>query len=123
MCFKHADGVGLALELKDTILDERPIHVERYSVSKLGAKEQRDAQVAKDVKGKQNPAAKKGSNKFVKKSNNKKDTNTGEVAKPSKKSEFRGVKVDAIKKKNKTKKLKKSQASELAKKIAPKVKN
>ncbi|EDV90848.1 GH22238 [Drosophila grimshawi] len=35
VCFQQPDAVGLALELNETMLDERPIHVERYAVKKL----------------------------------------------------------------------------------------
>ncbi|XP_073830090.1 uncharacterized protein [Musca autumnalis] len=131
--FKTADAVGLALELNQTLLDDRPINVERYSVRKLGAKEQRDAQTAKD---KHNPKDKKfvkGAGDKAKKFNKPKDSNKksgnnksqddGDDSKKSKKSEFRGVKVEALKKKMKQKKKKPNQAMNIAKKIAPRPKN
>ncbi|GBP04983.1 Nucleolar protein 12 [Eumeta japonica] len=41
VCFNNADAVGLALELNETIVDERSIHVERYNVNKLAQKSTR----------------------------------------------------------------------------------
>lgn len=116
--------MGLALELNETMLDERPIHVERYSVKKLGAKEARDAQAEKEQKpkkgAKQRIDGKKG--KTTPKKVNKNAANDDD--KKAKKSEFRGVKVEALKKKQKLKKKKsKNQMTELAKKIAPKAKS
>lgn len=112
--------MGLALELNETMLDERPIHVERYSVKKLGAKEARDAQAEKEKKpkkgAKQNINGKKGNT--VPKKVCKGGENDEE--KKTKKSEFRGVKVEALKTKQKLKKKKsKNQMTELAKRIAP----
>lgn len=46
VCFQKPDAVGLALELNQTLLDDRPINVERYQVKKLGAKQVRDAAAA-----------------------------------------------------------------------------
>ncbi|XP_005184003.1 RNA-binding protein 34 [Musca domestica] len=123
--FKTADAVGLALELNQTLLDDRPINVERYSVKKLGAKEQRDAQAAKE-KQNQNPKNKGDKSKKFNKSKDSKpqqNKSQGDEGKKSKKSEFRGVKVEALKKKNKQKKKKPSQAMDIAKKIAPRTKS
>ena len=115
VCFKNPEAVGLALELNETLLYERPIRVERYSVKKLGAKQARDAaatETKKPVKG-----ARKRLDIKKKKDGNKPLSNDGDVKK--KKSEFRGVKIDNIKKKQKNKKPSK-QLMQLAKKIAPK---
>uniref|UniRef100_T1PIX2 RNA recognition protein n=1 Tax=Musca domestica TaxID=7370 RepID=T1PIX2_MUSDO len=123
--FKTADAVGLALELNQTLLDDRPINVERYSVKKLGAKEQRDAQAAKE-KQNQHPKNKGDKSKKFNKSKDSKpqpNKSQGDEGKKSKKSEFRGVKVEALKKKNKQKKKKPSQAMDIAKKIAPRTKS
>ncbi|XP_037822073.1 RNA-binding protein 34 [Lucilia sericata] len=129
VCFKTADAVGLALELNQTIVDERPINVERFSVRKLGAKEARDAQAEREEKSQKGAKKridnKKGGKKDKagpKKTSNSKGVD-GEEAKKPKKSEFRGVKVEGLKKKPKTKKKKSNdQMQLLAKKIAPKVK-
>ncbi|KAI8130159.1 hypothetical protein FF38_12756 [Lucilia cuprina] len=129
VCFKTADAVGLALELNQTIVDDRPINVERFSARKLGAKEARDAQAEKEEKSQKGAKKridnKKGGKKD--KSGPKKASNSksgeGDEAKKPKKSEFRGVKVEGLKKKPKTKKKKSNdQMQLLAKKIAPKVK-
>ncbi|XP_017472581.1 PREDICTED: nucleolar protein 12-like [Rhagoletis zephyria] len=107
VCFKAPEAVGLALELNETMLDERPIHVERYSVRKLGAKTGRDAKSG-DTK---EPSGKCNKLKDKEKSLHTKDSDF-------KKKKFRGVKVDAMKKKQKKKPT--SQMQNLAKKIAPK---
>ncbi|KAM7360465.1 uncharacterized protein ACRADG_005535 [Cochliomyia hominivorax] len=123
ICFKTPDAVGLALELNETIVDERPINVERYSVRKLGAKEAREAQAAKEVKSKK--GAKQSINKKAKKekTGQKKASEDDDEEKKAKKSEFRGVKVENLKKKQKSKKKKSNdQRLQLAKKIAPKIK-
>lgn len=124
VCFKTPDAVGLALELNETIVDDRPINVERYSIKKLGAKEAREAQAAKEVK------TKKGAKKRLEDKKGKKNKTTpkkkespGDEDKKPKKSEFRGVKVEGLKKKQKNKKKKSNdQMQKLAKKIAPKPK-
>ncbi|XP_068158064.1 RNA-binding protein 34 [Drosophila tropicalis] len=125
--FKNADAVGLALELNQTLIDDRPINVERYSVKKLGAKQQRDAAAAsappvKKSKAKQNAlGAKKRLDKKQTQENGKGSQTGGK-----KKSEYRGVKVEGsggIKKsKAKPKKKSNNQLQALAKKIAPKPK-
>ncbi|XP_055902429.1 RNA-binding protein 34 [Eupeodes corollae] len=137
VCFKSPDAVGLALELKGTMLDERPIHVERYSVNKLGAKEKRDADSKTLEKGKPkggkpleraafeygkktNASGKK--QKFAGKKPQGKHAAKHDSKSPQdekkKKSEYRGVKADKMKKKPK-KKIP-SQMKRLANKIAPK---
>ncbi|XP_034487265.1 nucleolar protein 12 [Drosophila innubila] len=128
VCFQKPDAVGLALELNETVLDDRPIHVERYLVKKLGAKQARDSVAATKSgpqtksKNKQNSAgAKKRLDKKKLKENGKPAEST-KVAANKKKSEYRGVKVDAIKKNKKPKKKTNNQMSALAKKIAPKTK-
>ncbi|XP_061394694.1 RNA-binding protein 34-like [Musca vetustissima] len=130
--FKTADAVGLALELNQTLLDDRPINVERYSVKKLGAKEQRDVQAAKEkLYQKHNKKAVGAGGDKSKKFNKNKNSNSqpkqsqgGDGEKKTKKSEFRGVKVEALKKKQqKQKKKKPSQAMDIAKKIAPRPKS
>ncbi|XP_030370623.1 nucleolar protein 12 [Scaptodrosophila lebanonensis] len=123
VCYKKADAVGLALELSGTLLDDRPINVERYSVDKLGAKQARD--VATNSQSNPKSAQNKtGATKRIAKKNNKQNEKT---AKPTtvkkKKSEYRGVKVDGIKKsKNKPKKNGNNSLKAMAKKIAPKPK-
>uniref|UniRef100_A0A1A9VLW5 RRM domain-containing protein n=1 Tax=Glossina austeni TaxID=7395 RepID=A0A1A9VLW5_GLOAU len=106
VCFKSPDAVGLALELDETMLDERPIHVERYNINKQQtAKEAR----ATDIKNDSNQSA--GKNRALKKPDDIKQ----------KKNEFKGVKIDiAMKKKLKQKKKKPNdEMLKLAKKIAP----
>uniref|UniRef100_A0A1A9W2U2 RRM domain-containing protein n=1 Tax=Glossina brevipalpis TaxID=37001 RepID=A0A1A9W2U2_9MUSC len=113
VCFKSPDAVGLALELNETMLDERPIHVERYDIKKLGAKEARTAEIKKHDKTKKwNQSV--GKDKTLEKTDNIK----------KKKNEFKGVKIDvAMKKKLKQKKKKpNNEMLKLAKKIAPKSK-
>ncbi|KAH8407365.1 hypothetical protein KR215_011283 [Drosophila sulfurigaster] len=127
VCFQKPDAVGLALELNETVLDDRPIHVERYSVKKLGAKQARDTAAAKSAgsqpksKNKQNSA---GAKKRLDKKKLKENGQGAGVTKAAKKSEYRGVKVDGIKKNTKKPNKKKSnnEMSALAKKIAPKTK-
>ncbi|XP_037951067.1 nucleolar protein 12-like [Teleopsis dalmanni] len=118
VCFKSAEAVGLALELKETLLDERPIHVERYLPKKTGAKKARDEAAASKTK------VKTGAKKRL---DEKKQNKQGKTAKESpqeksnkkKKNEYRGVKIEDQKKKQK-KKGKPSEMQKLAKKIAPK---
>ncbi|KAH8312268.1 hypothetical protein KR044_010016 [Drosophila immigrans] len=126
VCFQQPDAVGLALELNETLLDDRPIHVERYSVKKLGAKQARDTAAAKTAgsqpksKTKQNSA---GAKKRLDKKKVKENGKPAGVPKAAKKSEYRGVKVDGIKKNTKKPKKKSNSAmNALAKKIAPKTK-
>ncbi|XP_022212479.1 RNA-binding protein 34 [Drosophila obscura] len=131
VCFKKPDAVGLALELNQTLLDDRPINVERYLVKKLGAKQVRDAAAAKSgpptkSKTKQNSVgAKKRLDKKQHKQNGKPSAAQGDNAATGskKKSEYRGVKVDGIKKAKKPKKKSNDQLHAMAKKIAPKPKN
>ncbi|KAH8381584.1 hypothetical protein KR093_008682 [Drosophila rubida] len=126
VCFQKPDAVGLALELNETVLDDRPIHVERYSVKKLGAKQARDNAAAKSVgaqpksKNKQNSA---GAKKRLDKKKLKENGQTAGVTKAAKKSEYRGVKVDKSKNTKKPKKKSNSEMNALAKKIAPKIKS
>ncbi|EDW24191.1 GL23520 [Drosophila persimilis] len=130
VCFKTPDAVGLALELNQTLLDDRPINVERYLVKKLGAKRVRDAAAAKSgpplkSKTKQNSVgAKKRLDKKQYKQNGKPTAALGDktAAGSKKKSEYRGVKVDGIKKAKKPKKKSNDQLHAMAKKIAPKPK-
>ncbi|EDW67234.1 uncharacterized protein [Drosophila virilis] len=129
VCFQKPDAVGLALELNETLLDDRPIHVERYSVKKLGAKQARDSAAAAATgpqsksKNKANATgAKKRIDKRQRKENGTPNEPTKSVA-GKKKSEYRGVKVDAIKKNKKPKKKTNNQMNALAKKIAPKTSN
>uniref|UniRef100_A0A1A9ZQ36 RRM domain-containing protein n=1 Tax=Glossina pallidipes TaxID=7398 RepID=A0A1A9ZQ36_GLOPL len=106
VCFKSPDAVGLALELDETMLDERPIHVERYNINKQqAAKEVR----ATNIKNDSNQST--GKNRTLKKSDDIKQ----------KKNEFKGVKIDvAMKRKLKQKKKKPNdEMLKLAKKIAP----
>ncbi|KAH8383244.1 hypothetical protein KR009_007528 [Drosophila setifemur] len=131
VCFQKADAVGLALELNQTLLDDRPINVERYAVKKLGAKHMRDAAAAaagastpgKSKNKKQNSAGAK------KRLDKKKGNEHGKAAKEAsiggqkKKSEYRGVKVNGIKKVKKPKKKTNDGIQALAKKIAPKQKS
>ncbi|XP_065372465.1 uncharacterized protein LOC135964229 [Calliphora vicina] len=124
VCFKSPDGVGLALELNGTIVDDRPINVERFSVRKLGAKEAREAQAEKELTSKKG-AKQRLDGKKGKKDKSGKDNKSDDAddAKKPKKSEFRGVKVEGLKKKPKSKKKKSNdQMAQLAKKIAPKAK-
>ncbi|XP_017025564.1 RNA-binding protein 34 [Drosophila kikkawai] len=135
VCFQKPDAVGLALELNQTLLDDRPINVERYLVKKLGAKQVRDAAAAaaasntsgKAKAKKQNSAgAKKRLDKKKGKDNGTpaKDTKATAGSGQKKKSEYRGVKVDGIKKAKKPNKKKSNdQQQALAKKIAPKSKS
>ncbi|XP_020809152.1 LOW QUALITY PROTEIN: RNA-binding protein 34 [Drosophila serrata] len=133
VCFQKPDAVGLALELNQTLLDDRPINVERYSVKKLGAKQVRDAAAAaaasstsgKAKAKKQNSAgAKKRLDKKKGKDNGTKETKAAAGSGQKKKSEYRGVKVDGIKKAKKpNKKRSNDQQQALAKKIAPKLKS
>lgn len=127
VCFKSADAVGLALELNETLLEDRPIHVERYSVKKLGAKAARDKQAEKESQtSKKNGAAGKGGkfNKKPQKANGKTNGSTSkdDFEHKPKKAGFRGVKVEGLKAKLKNKKKKKPQNEmvRLANKIAPK---
>ncbi|XP_037708483.1 nucleolar protein 12 [Drosophila subpulchrella] len=134
VCFQKPDAVGLALELNQTLLDDRPINVERYQVKKLGAKQVRDAAAAsaasstpsKTKAKKQNSAgAKKRLDKKKGKENGTaaKETKGAATGGQKKKSEYRGVKVDGIKKAKKPKKKTNDQQTALAKKIAPKQKS
>lgn len=119
--FKKPDAVTLALELNNTMLDERPIHVERYSQYKQECKRKQKDEQAEQVQ-KLTGAAKRiagKSKKLGKSANNPKGGKAEQAPKESKKkSDFRGVKVD-IKKKPKKKK-KPSAMDKLATKIAPK---
>ncbi|TDG50045.1 hypothetical protein AWZ03_003555 [Drosophila navojoa] len=127
VCFQKPDAVGLALELNETLLDDRPIHVERYSVKKLGARQARDAVAAAGPQSKpKNKSNALGAKKRVDKRQKKVNAKGQEPAKSpasKKKSEYRGVKVDAIKKNKNPKKKTNSQMNTLAKKIAPKSSN
>lgn len=120
VCFKNSDSVGLALELNQTLLDDRPINVERYLNKKLGAKQKRDAASATSVKSdnkRQNSeGAKKRLNKKQKK-NNVMQANAGK----EKKSKYRGVKVGSITKAKSPRKKRNDRLNDLAKKIAPKI--
>lgn len=119
VCFEKPDAVGLALELNETVLDDRPIHVERYSVKKLGAKQARDAVAAKTTKkGKNNNS--KGAKKRIDKKQTKEN---GNIPSANKKNEYRGVKANGVKTNKKPKKKTSNQMNSLAKKIAPKIKN
>ncbi|XP_011204476.2 uncharacterized protein LOC105227023 [Bactrocera dorsalis] len=117
VCFKAPEAVGLALELNETMLDERPIHVERYSIKKLGAKKTRDATEGEIEKKSASGKVQKDKKK-VKGDNSQ----TKQVADASKKSKFRGVKVEGGTVKKQKKKVT-SQMQKLAKKIAPKEKS
>lgn len=126
VCFKTADAVGLALELNETILDERALHVERFNVKKLGAKKAREEQAEKESNSKVGAKMRLEGKKNKKEKSSHKSPNKSENidAKKSKKSEFRGVKVEGLKKKQKSKKKKSNnQMLQLAKKIAPKPKD
>lgn len=126
VCFKTAEAVGLALELNQTIVDERPINVERFSAKKLGAKKAREVQAEKEKKSKKRAKQRLDdkTDKMKKSGSNKKSTAEGDDGKKPKKSEFRGVKVEALKNKQKSKKKKSNdQMVQLAKKIAPKPKS
>lgn len=127
VCFKTADAVCLALELNKTIVDERAINVERFSANKLGAKKAREAQAEKEEKSKKGAKQRLDNKKDnINKSggSNKKSAAEGVDAKKPKKSEFRGVKVEGLKNKQKSKKKKSNdQMVQLAKKIAPKPKS
>ncbi|XP_017056483.2 RNA-binding protein 34 [Drosophila ficusphila] len=131
VCFQKPDAVGLALELNQTLLDDRPINVERYQVKKLGAKQIRDAAAASAASSVSSKAkAKKQNSTGAKKRlDKKKGKENGTPAKQAatggqkKKSEYRGVKVDGIKKAKKPKKKSNDQQTALAKKIAPKPKS
>ncbi|CAD6994959.1 RNA-binding protein 34 [Ceratitis capitata] len=118
VCFKSPEAVGLALELNETILDERPIHVERYSAKKLSEKKPQDT--SEDTKKKE--LVKKNQKNKVRKNAKegnlpkKPSTTTATSSKPK----YRGVKVDGIKKQ---KKKVTSKMQKLANKIAPKEKN
>ncbi|XP_050317225.1 uncharacterized protein LOC126751209 [Bactrocera neohumeralis] len=116
VCFKAPEAVGLALELNETMLDERPIHVERYSIKKLGAKKTRDV-AEKEIKNKSAGGKIQKDKKKLKGDNSQ----TKKVADTSKKSKFRGVKVEGAHVKKQKKKVT-SQMQKLAKKIAPKEK-
>lgn len=128
ICFKNPEAVGLALELEGTILDDRPIHVERYSPSKLGAKEKRTSEnnAGFNNKNKKGTGKVKGGKPLEKaaaefrnkKFDGKKPQGDKNEEGKKKKSEYRGVKVDGIKKKPKKKVP--SQQKRLANKIAPK---
>uniref|UniRef100_A0A0A1XD41 Nucleolar protein 12 n=1 Tax=Zeugodacus cucurbitae TaxID=28588 RepID=A0A0A1XD41_ZEUCU len=118
VCFKAPEAVGLALELNETVLDERPIHVERYSVQKLGAKKTRDVTEVENKKKSVGGKTPKDKSKKVKGENPK----TKQDADTNKKSKFRGVKVDGTQVKKQKKKVT-SQMQKLAKKIAPKEKS
>lgn len=120
VCFQKPDAVGLALELNETVLDDRPIHVERYSVKKLGAKQARDAKTAgtQSKKGKNNNST--GAKKRIDKKQRKENGNPPSA---NKKNEYRGVKVNGVKTNKKPKKKTNNQLNSLAKKIAPKIKN
>ncbi|XP_018798849.1 PREDICTED: nucleolar protein 12 [Bactrocera latifrons] len=117
VCFKGPEAVGLALELNETMLDERPIHVERYSIKKLGAKKTRDV-AEREIRNKSDGGKVQKDKKKVKGDNSQ----TKKVADTSKKSKFRGVKVEGGHVKKQKKKVT-SQMQKLAKKIAPKEKS
>ncbi|XP_067616502.1 RNA-binding protein 34 [Eurosta solidaginis] len=110
VCFKAPEAVGLALELNETMLDERPINVERYSVKKQGGKAKRDSTDVEEHKGK--------NLKDTKKINSLPKKLCSENS--SKKTKFSGVKIGGIKKKPKKKVT--SQLQKLIQKIAPKPK-
>lgn len=88
------------------MLDERPIHVERYNINK-----QQTAREARATNIKNDSNQSTGKNRTLKKSDDIKQ----------KKNEFKGVKIDiAMKKKLKQKKKKPNdEMLKLAKKIAP----
>ncbi|XP_054725443.1 uncharacterized protein LOC129235566 [Anastrepha obliqua] len=117
VCFKAPEAVGLALELNETMLDERPIHVERYSIKKLDAKKNCDG--SDEVTKKPSLAGEKMKGKKPK-DMKQEAPQTIKGGDTSKKTKFRGVKVDGLKKKQKKKVT--SQMQKLAKKIAPKEK-
>lgn len=131
VCFQKPDAVGLALELNQTLLDDRPINVERYQVKKLGAKQVRDAAAASAASKTSSKTKAKNQNSAgaKKRLDKKKGKENGSVKKEGaptgqkKKSEYRGVKVDGIKKAKKPKKKSNDQQTALAKKIAPKQKS
>ncbi|KAH8267323.1 hypothetical protein KR018_006889 [Drosophila ironensis] len=125
VCFQQPDAVGLALELHGTLLDDRPINVERYAAKKLGAKKTRDAAAAASASGgSAKDKAKKQNSAGAKKRLDKKGPKDAKASEgPKKKSEFRGVKVDASKKAKKPKKKTNDRLQALAKKIAPKPKS
>ncbi|EDW55528.1 nucleolar protein 12 [Drosophila sechellia] len=131
VCFQKPDAVGLALELNQTLLDDRPINVERYQVKKLGAKQVRDAAAASTASKTSSKTKAKNQNSAgaKKRLDKKKGKETGNVKKEGaptgqkKKSEYRGVKVDGIKKAKKPKKKSNDLQTALAKKIAPKQKS
>lgn len=117
VCFESPDAVGLAIELKGTMLNDRPINVERFSQMKLDM-------IAKQKALQSQSVAKNNGQKSILKVNGGTASTTisdGEMKKSKKK--FAGIKISPGKSKNKlnTKK-KKKQANELtkmAKKIAP----
>lgn len=122
VCFKNSDSVGLALELNQTLLDDRPINVERYLNKKLGAKQKRDAASSTSVKSENKRRNSEGAKKRLdkkQKNNNIKQANEGQ----QKKSNYRGVKVGSVMKAKSPRKKKNHRLNDLAKKIAPKIKN
>lgn len=127
VCFKSPDAVGLALELKGTMLDERPINVERYSVKKLEATNARSPKnntIGKGNKKGGKPLEKaaielkKAQKHKGKQIQGKKNQDNKTQDEKKKKSEFRGVKSEKSIKKPKKKTP--SQMKRLANKIAPK---
>ncbi|XP_043067993.2 uncharacterized protein [Drosophila bipectinata] len=120
VCFKNSDSVGLALELNQTLLDDRPINVERYSNKKLGAKQKRDAASATSVKSEEKRRNSAGAKKRLDKKQNGKNTKQA-IEGQQKKSNYRGVKVGAVTKAKHSKKKGNDHLNNLAKKIAPKI--
>lgn len=132
VCFESADAIGLALELEGTMLNDRPIHVERYSQKKLEMTANKKAQLQSSES-----VTKKSKNQPKKKSTTVEvngvttqaaattNSGDGEMKKKKKKKTFTGVKISSSTnaKDNKLNVKKRKRLSDeltiMAKKIAP----
>lgn len=111
ICFETPDAVSLALELEGTMLNDRPIHVERFNEKKMDMKSKKKAMEVETGKSKSNTSV----------LNNEAEVSPVEGKKSKKK--FAGVKINSTKSKDKlkskNKKKKPDEMTKLAKKIAP----
>lgn len=121
VCYKKSEAIPLALELNNTLVDERPIRVNRYVKPALnaqkvpGKKENIVTGAARRILAKNKTNVKGTTSKVPLSSIGSAST----TAKKPKKSDYRGVKT-GIKKTVKKKIVKSTQLKTLAKKIAPK---
>lgn len=97
VCFKKPESVTLGLELNNTLVDERPIRVERYSKHKLGEKKKEKSEVkqltgpARRIKEKEKKKGNKLPGQIIEKKKNKKVEISSKDS--HKKSDYRGVQI------------------------------